>query len=207
VLGPLAALAAVAAQSVAFGLDPEAGRDGGLLDALSVVAIGAAACACLVRSVVGPGARGRFGFLAAVLAFLAVDDAVAVHERFTHFAASTLGVSARGDALFLLPYLPLIALAAIALLACARDAHGDVRALLSTSIALLAASLGFRVAVALLLAAGATADSWQKAVGGAAIHDAELAAWLLLAAGVAAGAARPRAAQRVAVRRRASSSA
>ena len=50
VLGLLAAIAAVAAQSVAFGLDPEAGRDGGVLDALSVAAVAAAACACFVRA-------------------------------------------------------------------------------------------------------------------------------------------------------------
>ncbi len=165
-----------------------------MLDALSVVAVGAAACACLARCVAGPAhARGRFGFLAVVLAFLAVDDAVGVHERFTHFAASALGLSARGDALFLLPYLPLIALAAVALLACAREARGEVRLLLSASIGLLAVSAAGRVAVALLLAAGATADGWQKSIGGAAIHDAELAAWLLLAAGVAAGASQRRA--------------
>jgi hypothetical protein len=162
------------------------------------VAVGAAAAACLLRCITGPGARGRFGFLAAALAFLAVDDAVGVHERFTHAAASVLGVSARGDALFLVPYLPLIVLAAAALIACARDARGEIRLLLSTAIALLAASALFRIAVALLLAAGATADGWQKSLGGAAIHDAELAAWLLLAAGVAAGASGP--ARRVAVR-------
>jgi hypothetical protein len=192
VLGLLAAIAAVAAQSVAYGLDPEAGRDGGLLDALSVAAVAAAACACLVRCVAGPGARGRYAFLAAALAFLAVDDAVALHERITHFAAAELGVSGRGDALFLGPYLPLIALAAVALVACVREARGEIRLLLTTAVALLAASAAFRVGVAALLATGATADGWQKSVGGAAIHDAELAAWLLLAAGVAASAVRPR---------------
>jgi hypothetical protein len=171
-----------------------------VLDALSVAAVGAAACACLVRCVAGPEPRGRFGFLAAVLAFMAVDDAVAVHERATHFAASVLGVSARGDALFLVPYLPLIVLAAVALLACMRESHGEIRLLLSTAIGLLVASAAFRIVVALLLAAGATADGWQKSIGGAAIHDAELAAWLLLAAGVAAGASGPRPARRVALR-------
>ena len=190
VLGPLAAIAAVAAQSVAYGLDPEAGRDGGALDALSVVAVAVAACACFVRAVAVPEARGRFGFLAAVLAFVAVDDAVAIHERITHAAAAALGVSGRGDALFLLPYLPLIALAALALLACVRESRGEIRLLLSTAVALLAASAAFRVGVALLLATGATADGWQKSIGGAAIHDAELAAWLLLAAGFAASATR-----------------
>ena len=190
VLGPLAAIAAVAAQSVAYGLDPEAGRDGGVLDALSVAAVAAAACACLVRSARGPDARGRYAFLAAMLAFVAVDDAVAVHERITHFAAAALGISGRGDALFLVPYLPLIALAGLALVACVRDSRGAVRLLLTSAAALLAASAVFRVGVALLLASGATADGWQKSVGGAAIHDAELAAWLLLAAGVAASTTR-----------------
>ena len=55
---------------------------------------------------------------------------------------------------------------------------------------LLAAAAAFRVGVALLLATGATADGWQKSVGGAAIHDAELAARPPLAAGVAASTTR-----------------
>ena len=89
-----------------------------------------------------------------------------------------------------MPYLPLIALAGLAMVACVRDSRGAVRLLLSSAVALLAASAAFRVGVALLLASGATAEGWQKSVGGAAIHDAELAAWLLLAAGVAASTTR-----------------
>jgi hypothetical protein len=163
----------VAAQSAAYLAAPSLTGEGGALDWLSVAALALAAAAA--------ARTGRRG-LAAALAFLAVDDAAGLHERVTAATGTALGVHWGGDVLFLVPYLPLLAFVAVALWGAARHGGAAIR----TGVALLAASTAIRLAGALALLAGATLHGWERRAAGAAIHDAELAAWLLLAAGLLA---------------------
>jgi hypothetical protein len=162
--------------------------EGSLLDWLSVAAVVAAAAAAGMCAARLPHHRHRYVLLAAILAFLAVDDAVGVHERVTAALAGSLNISGRGDALFLLPYLPMLAVAFGLLLAAAREAGPPARKLIRLGLALLAAGLALRVAAALVAAAGIALPSWQRTLGIAAMHDAEVAAWVLLASGLASAA-------------------
>jgi hypothetical protein len=189
-LGLGLAVAVVLAQTAAYLVEaPTAGREGGALDWLSVAAIAAVAVAAGFGAARLRDRRRRFALLAALLAFLAIDDALGLHERMTTAVAGWLGVSGRGDALFLLPYLPLLAVAFGLLLSAAREAGPRARSVIHLGLALLATGLALRVAAALLAATGITPPPWQRTLGVAAMHDAELAAWVLLAFGLASAAA------------------
>jgi hypothetical protein len=52
-------------------------------------------------------------------------------------------------------------------------------------LALLAAGLATRVLAAVVSLTPITLAAWEKTLGVAAMHDAELAAWVLLASGLA----------------------
>src|SRR5918999_236108 len=57
-------------------------------------------------------------------------------------------------------------------------------------LALLVCALAARALAALVTATGLALAQWEKTLGLAAMHDAELLAWLLLASGLAACVAR-----------------
>jgi hypothetical protein len=184
-LGLALAAAAVLAQTAVYLIEaPGAGREGGALDWLSVAAIAAVAVAAGLRAASLPHRRPRFALLAVLLAYLAIDDAAGLHERITSVIADWLAVSGRGDALFLLPYLPLLAVACGLLWSAAREAGRPARSLMYLGLALLAAGLAARVLAAVVAATGITLADWEKTLGLAAMHEAELAAWVLLASGL-----------------------
>jgi hypothetical protein len=159
--------------------------EGSLLDWLSVAAVVATATAAGLRAASLSHHRGRYVLLTAILTLLAVDDAAGLHERVTAAIAGSLGVSGRGDALFLVPYLPLLALAFALLWAAAREARPPARTIIRLGLALLVAALVVRVISAFVAATGISVTAWQRTVGLAAMHDAEIAAWVLLASGLA----------------------
>jgi hypothetical protein len=199
-LGLALAAAVVLAQTAAYVVEaPAAGREGGALDWLSVAAIAAVAVAAGFAAARVRDRRRRFALLAALLAFLAIDDALGLHERMTAAVAGWLGVSGRGDALFLLPYLPLLAVAFGLLLSATREAGRQARAVMYFGLALLAAGLVLRVAAALVAATELMPAPWQRTLGVAAMHDAEVAAWVLLASGLASAASALAAERRAAV--------
>jgi hypothetical protein len=160
-------------------------HEGDLLDWLSVAAVLAAALGAGLHAIRAPRRRRRFALLAAILSFLAVDDAFAVHERMTDAAAAALGVSANGDVLFLAPYLPLLAAAFFLLWTTARESPRPASRTISLGLMLLAAALCFRAVAALASLTGTTLDGWQRTLGVAALHETELLAWILVAAGLA----------------------
>jgi hypothetical protein len=156
-----------------------------LLDWLSVATVLAAALGAGLHATRTPRRRRQFVLLAALLSFLAVDDAVAVHERVTNAAAVFLDVSAHGDVLFLVPYLPLLAAAFFLLRTAARESPQPARRTIRLGLVLLATALGIRALAALVSLSDVTLAGWQRSLGTAALHDTELLAWVVVAVGLA----------------------
>jgi hypothetical protein len=159
-------------------------HEGDLLDVLSVAAVAAAALGAALHAVRTERRRGRFLLLAAIMAFLAADDAFGWHERVTRAAAGELGVTSRGDVLFLVPYLPLLALAFVLLRQAGRESRHPANRVISAGLVLLAAALGVRAVAALVMFSGVALESWQRTLGIAALHETELFAWIALAIGL-----------------------
>lgn len=120
----------------------------------------------------------------AILAFLAVDDAFGVHERVTANVAVALGLSTRGDVLFLVPYLPLLATVFAVLWTTARLKSDLAGRIIRLALTLLAAAVVLRVARAAASASALTFTEWQRTLGDALMHDTELVAWVAVAAGL-----------------------
>jgi hypothetical protein len=180
----------VLAQTAAYLFEaPTAGREGGALDWLSVAAVAAVAVAAAFGAARLRDQRRRLALLTGLLAFLAVDDAIGLHERISADVAGWLGVTGRGDVLFLVPYLPLVAVAFGLLLMAARTAGKPARTVMYLGLALLVAAVSARLLAGLVAATGISLPSWEKTLSVAAMHDAELAAWVLLAFGLASAAA------------------
>jgi hypothetical protein len=159
-------------------------HEGDLLDWLSVAAVAVAALAAARYGLRVPARRGRFMLLAASLAFLAVDDAFGLHERVTATAAADLGVSGRGDVLFLVPYLPLLVGVFAILWMTAREGRDLGGRVIWVGIGLLVGGLCLRVLRALASTSGVEVAGWQRTLGNTAMHDAELLAWVAVAAGL-----------------------
>ena len=195
VVGLVAAVVAVVAQTAAYLLDglvlgpgngPTIAKgEGSAFDWFSVVAVVAVVMAAGFHAAYLRHRRRAFALLATILAYLAVDDALGLHERVTSAVGGWLAVSDHGDTLFLLPYLPPLAFAFGLLLTTARESGGPARKVMYLGLVLLAATLATRVLAALMIASGLTLEKWEKALGGAVIHDTEVGAWLLVASGLA----------------------
>jgi len=82
------------------------------------------------------------------------------------------------------PYLPLLAVAFGLLWSAAQEAGRPARTIMHLGLALLAAALAARMLAGFVSATGITLASWERTLGVAAMHDAELAAWVLLASGL-----------------------
>jgi hypothetical protein len=160
-------------------------HEGDLLDWLSVAAVLAAALGAGLQAARAPHLRWRFVLLAAILAFLAVDDGFGAHERVTRAAGAALDVSVHGDVLFLVPYLPLLATAFFLLCTAARESTQTASRLISLGLVLLASAIGLRAMAALVSLSHVTLASWQQSIGVAALHAIELLAWISVAAGLA----------------------
>lgn len=159
-------------------------HEGDLLDWLSVAAVAAAALAAGLHAVRSPVRRAGFVLLAALLAVVAADDAFGLHERLTEVVAGALGVSARGDVLFLLPYLPLLAAVAVTLLRIA-DSRPDLAGrVIRVALCLLALAVGLRLLRAGVIASGHAFSDRQRTLGDMLLHDTELVAWLVVGAGL-----------------------
>ena len=87
--------------------------------------------------------------------------------------------------LFLAPYLPLLAAAFFLLWTAARESPRPASRTISLGLMLLAAALCFRAVAAFASLTGTTLDGWQRTLGVAALHETELLAWILVAAGLA----------------------
>lgn len=152
----------------------------------------AAAAAVALATVRHEGAR-RAAALAAILAYFAIDKAVEIHHRLAERMLDVLHVTRIGPrGGWLLLYAPLVLLAAVLVLRCARGAPPAARLSLRAGIA----ALG----VALAVQAGWVVVEWRDSLASAAPGSGssvvevvveeglELGGWLLVAAGLAAAA-------------------
>jgi hypothetical protein len=184
-LGLAAALAAVVLQTAghlsnSFLLDGgyaelDATRDAGPFTWMSSVATFAAAFAAGIGALLYSRRRFELALLAALLAFLSLDDAVQAHEGLEH----------AGALVFLAAYFPLLGGALLLLARAARDAPGRAGASIAAGLALLVASIGVRVVGGVATVLGGVPD-WIRVVGEAAMQDAKLGGWILVAAGMTA---------------------
>jgi hypothetical protein len=166
-----------------------AATEGGVLDWLSVTALAALCLATGARALTSSHGRRRFALLAVLLAYLAIDDALGLHEQVGAALARGLAVADSGDMLFMLPYLPLLAAAFALLLMAARELPPMPRRVMYAGLALLVGTVAVRAMAGLVGTTSLTVEEWQKAIGVAVMNDAELAAWLLLLGGVCASRA------------------
>lgn len=157
----------------------DATEDGNAFAWLSSVATFAAAFAAAVAAACFARGRRRLLALAAVLAFLSLDDSVALHERLEH-------VTDTGALVFLAVYLPLLAAAVVLLLGAARRAPASARTAIHGGLALLAFAVAVRAVGGAVAVAGAELPYWQRTIGTGLMQGAELGGWILVAAGLTA---------------------
>ena len=190
------AFVAVAAQTTLYLVDAALPGSRRLLDAdhdlsvfswLAVAAAALAAAAALgLAAILREQARSYYA-LAAVLAFLSLDDMVQIHED--------LGVRARISGVeyserFIWPiiYLPLLAVTFLLLETIARRAHRTVRRLIRVGLALLAAAIVLELAAGAVLVQGDSSRLTAVYILEVAIEEAaELAGWVAIATALSAG--------------------
>lgn len=150
--------------------------------------------------------RWRFGLLAAVLAYLSLDDWLVLHEEVGEWFRDALGTPEYVGGLWVLAYPPLLVIVAWALWRTAMEVDPLVRRVLLASLALLAAAVVVEFV-------GVGTKAFEESTGNADPHNvraiieegAELAAWILAAGGLlavlVAGAAAGRGERAVALTR------
>jgi hypothetical protein len=129
----------------------------------------------------------QFGLLAAVLAFLSLDDSLVLHERVGEWFRDVLGTPEYVGGLWVLAYPPLLVVVAWGLWRTAKEVDPPVRRALLASLALLAAAVVVEFV-------GVGTKAFEESTGIAAPHDvraiieegAELGAWILAAGGLLA---------------------
>lgn len=149
-------------------------------------ALFAAGIAALVAALAGSHHRRRLGVLGGLLVYLSLDDAAGLHERLGNRLAALVGESALGDALFLVVYLPLLVILGALAWQVSEAARPSIRAMLRLGLALLVLAVGLRVVAALVLEANLHPGVALKNLGIASDQGAELAGWIVLAAGLTA---------------------
>jgi hypothetical protein len=146
----------------------------------STVTTASAAFVALIRAAGLPSERVAYALLAAVLAFLSLDDMIAIHEDLGTEAADLLGLAQSYDSvLWPAIYFPVLALGVLLLFRFGRDAPERPRRFIYAGLALLAAALAAEV-----LSGPWTGgeEEWFHVIEGAFEEAAELAAWILIAA-------------------------
>jgi hypothetical protein len=142
------------------------------------VATASVAFVALVRAAGLPGDRVGYALLAAVLAFLSLDDMIAIHEDLGAEAADLLGLAQSYDSvLWPALYFPVLALGVLLLFRFGRDAPERPRRFIYVGLALLPAALAAEV-----LSGPWTGgeEEWAHVIEGAFEEAAELAAWILV---------------------------
>ena len=199
--GVWAGLVVVAAQTAIYLLDTLlAEHEPHLLDAdgdfsiwawgsASTVFVGALASVMLGLTVT----RGRVGAyfgVAAIMAFLSLDETVGVHERITNDLPALLGVPVYySRVIWPAVYLPLLATLAVLLLVTSRRLAARPARLVRLGLLLLAVAVAAELASTALVADGQTGRSVPYAVEVAVEEACELGGWILIATALMAGMA------------------
>lgn len=203
VVAVVAAVVAVAVQTVVhlvglafFDLEIEvlnADADTSVFAWASIVATFAAAFAVLLLAVASwPARAGRHAALAGILAFLSLDDMVQIHERVSG-VWRRLGIPEDWHLARLLwpaMFFPLLGLAFVLLWRLGSNAGPDAGRLVRGGLLLLAGAVALEAASPLLFQFGWDHRTWPHELEVVAEEGAELAGWILVAAGVSAVALR-----------------
>jgi hypothetical protein len=167
-------------------LDAGAGGEGNALTWASSSATFAAGMFALLLAVTDPARRLVFGALAGILTFFSLDDSVTLHERMALELVAALGLD-DGWARTAWPVvlLPLLAFVSIVLWRVAVSASEAQRRALRTGLGLLVFAVVIEV---LLVAVPSGSAAWEllEPAEVALEEAAELAGWIVIAAGLAA---------------------
>ena len=163
------------------GLDAAGNRN--VFDWLSFVAAMLAALALLVVGRGACAARRSLALLAAMVAFLAVDDLIDLHDELGILLARHLPAPLDRLGVWSTPvlYLPLLALTFGLLWRHAARATAPTRQIW-TALGLLAGAVALRVVVSVLELFGVHAPEGIRTIGVAVLQGLELGAWTILAA-------------------------
>jgi hypothetical protein len=146
-------------------------------------AIFAAAFVCALHAATVSERRRIFAALAAILAFLSLDEILIVHERIVSRVLEVLGLPIVWDSvLWPLLYLPLLGALLLLLVRVAREASKEVGLRVLVGLGLLVAAVGAEVVSAPL----STGENWPHTVEGGFEEGAELAGWILITTGLTA---------------------
>jgi len=170
--------AAVATQRVDYGVYDlrvralDSNADGAILERLGDAALLAAAVAAAFLAAHPPRRATTVG-LSLLLAFLAVDRLVGLHEEVSHWRVL---------------YLPIVAATLLALAAVAGDLRpAGVRLLLGGILLLAFSFVLHELGAWLMVRLGAAPDGWAYQLKVGVKHGTEVAGWLLVALGIALG--------------------
>ena len=145
------------------------------------VAIFATAFVAVLHAVSIDHKRGRFIVIAAILAFLSLDEVVSIHERIAAWVLEELQLSRVWDSvLWPVIYLPLAGILALFLLRVASDAPRPAGRAILFGLGLLVAS----VVAEVVSAPWSTGENVVHTIEGAFEEGAEIAGWILITTGL-----------------------
>jgi hypothetical protein len=172
--------------NAALGASPQldVNAEGNAMTWASSVATFAAAFAAGLHATLLGKRRRTFILLAGVFAFFSLDDAILLHERLSERVLGLVGVSVSWDSvLWPALYLPAAGLAFLLLFAVARTAPARAGRFLVAGLVLLATAVAAE-ALSAPASTPETAAGWGHVLEGAYEEGAELAGWILIAAGL-----------------------
>lgn len=189
--GVYVTLTAVAAQTVLYVLNVAFSADIRAIDVnaeynlftwLASVEIFAAALACGLLAVSGLGRKGFLLTLAGLIAFLSLDEAVAIHERIGLRVVALLDISPVWDSvIWPVLYLPLLATVLILLVLESRRGPRLTSLLVLAGLGCLAAAVGAEI---VSFPYSTDQGGTPHAIEGAAEEALELGGWGLIATGL-----------------------
>lgn len=144
-------------------------------------ATAAAAIAALVHAIFFPSARVRWTTLGLILAFFSLDDSMRIHETIGNRVRVTLDLPSYTGGMWLLVYLPLLAVVVWALFQTAREHAGSVRRAVLAGLALLAAAVVLEAIGIPTKRLAEDSITWPHAGRGILEEATELAGLVLLA--------------------------
>jgi hypothetical protein len=164
----------------------EADAQGNVFDwvsAMAILAAAAAALACSERS----SPHLPFRVLGVLLGYLAIDELVGIHEKLGAAIATHLpgALGSLGDRIMPVVYLPLVG-SVFALLWIFPGGHTRGRSVLRIGLGLLAGAVLIRLAAAGVKLADGQVNGSVRPIGVALDQGLQLAAWILVATGLAA---------------------
>jgi hypothetical protein len=151
--------------------------EGNLLTWLSVVAVFAGALAAALHALILPGRRGQYAALAAIFAFLSLDDMVQIHER----------VASKLEPLFFehiesVIFLPLFAAAFLIVWRLAREVPERAGQFLRLAMLVLVAAVVVDLFATVTMNLEEEGTRWPHAIRIAIEEALELSGWILVSA-------------------------